>query len=487
MQYLVWSLPAVAVVLLIATGWAKPTGAALTGAICALVVAFVASPSPFGPAQAITSIARGAWVGWIVVPYLFGGVLFWRVAMRDDTEGMRVAALRRDQRARRRQLFAASFMVGPFAEAATGFGVGIVGATSIIRNLGVQPIYLLAFSLLSQTMVVWGAMGSGAVVAAAFAKTSPTSIALNASAFVIAFHVLWLPLFWRLAAKAGLSATSLELVSETLWLAAGLSLTIGATALLGPEIAMLAAYGPLIVLRYVADERPSYCLASSALQRAAPFILLITWLVLTRVLPSLRDSLSQVGRLAPFGEQTAWSPLFHAGSWLTVAALVTGYLRIKDFKLASEARAAWRTSRVAIFTAILFAIMAEILSGSGVASALAHGLFTVLGERAVVMTPVFSGLIGYLTNGGTASNGLFMAPQVDLAMSAGLHLGSVIALQHVSGLIMSIFSPVRMSLACELAAAPGREREAFRMMLPFAVATLVMLFIAAALIVARVI
>ncbi len=66
----------------------------------------------------------------------------------------------------------------------------------------------------------------------------------------------WLPLFWRLAGRAGLGAGPGELASEALWLAACLALVIGATYLLGPEAAMLATYGPMIVLRFLWDERP---------------------------------------------------------------------------------------------------------------------------------------------------------------------------------------------------------------------------------------
>ena len=85
-----------------------------------------------------------------------------------------------DARARRRLLFTACFLIGPFAESATGFGVGIIGTMMLVRRLDVPPIYLLAFSLLSQTIILWGGMGSGAIVGAAFARTDPTILAFNA-------------------------------------------------------------------------------------------------------------------------------------------------------------------------------------------------------------------------------------------------------------------------------------------------------------------
>src|SRR5438045_6729797 len=111
--------------------------------------------------------------------------------------------------------------------------------------------------------------------------------------------------------------------------------------------------------------------------------------------------------------------------------------------------------------------MAEVLSGSGIASAVAAGMFTVLGQWAVVVTPFVSAVFGSLANSGNAANGLFMASQVRLASDAGLNVGAVIALQHAAALSLNMISPVRMSIVCGLGHAAGKERELYRIMLPF--------------------
>lgn len=59
----------------------------------------------------------------------------------------------------------------------------------------------------------------------------------------------------------------------------------------------------------------------------APFDLLIGWLALTRLPPGLKEFLEQIGRIAPFAGAPAWPPLFQAGTWLVVAAVMTGWLR----------------------------------------------------------------------------------------------------------------------------------------------------------------
>ncbi len=483
--YFFWTLPALAVVTVLASGRAGTLAASIIGVIVALLVALTAAPHDFQTSEALVFLSRGAWIGWIIVPYILGGLLFWQMAIRPGNAAMPVETSLSDARARRRLLFSACFLIGPFAESATGFGVGIIGTMVLVRRLNVEPIYLLAFSLLSQTMILWGGMGSGAIVAAAFAQTDPTTLAVNSSFLLAAVNLLWLPLYWRMACKAGVAAGWREQVSEFLWLGASLALVIAATAVLGPETAMLAAYGPMIVLRYLADERPDRAELLRAFGGVLPFILLIGWLVVTRLLPPLAHFLEHTGRLHPFADAPAWSPLFHAGTWLVVAAILTGLLRGHSYAFPEEIRAAWRTGRLAVLTIIMFSMMAELLSGSGIAEGLARGMFETLGRWGVVLTPIISAVFGALANSGNAANGLFMASQVSLATEAGLNVPAVIALQHVAALSLNMVSPVRMSIVCSLAGTPGRERDTYRAMLPFAAVMVVVLLVVSFLIGSR--
>ncbi|KAB2684378.1 L-lactate permease [Brucella tritici] len=487
MSYFIWCVPALAVITLIASGRASTLKASLVGVVVALAVALTTPPTDFGALDAARAIARGAWIGWIVVPYILGGLLFWQIAMRTDGSQIPAVSQPYDDGARRRLLFTACFLIGPFAESATGFGVGIIGTFVIVRRLGVPISHLLGFSLLSQTMILWGGMGSGAIVGAAFARTDPTSLALNSSFIMVAFNLLWLPLYWRLADQAGLSTTWAGRVSEAGWLAGSIGLVIIATALLGPETAMLASYGPVIVARYLLDERPDPKQALAAAYRMSPFIILIGWLVITRLVPPLQYGLETFGRLEPFPGTPAWSPLFHAGSWLVIGAGLTAVLGGHFRHIANEARAAWTTGRLAVLSIVSFSIMAEILSGSGIANELAEGLYTVFGRWAVVLTPQISAIFGALANSGNAANGLFMGSQVRLAEAAGLNIAAVIALQHVAALSLNMVSPVRMSIVCGLAGTPGEERTAYRLMLPFALTMIATLFVLSTLIALRII
>ena len=298
MMYLLWSLPALTVIAAIASGRVNTTIAAALGLLAALPIALLAAPAPFPLAQLAVALERGLWIGWIITPYILGGLLFWQMAaqggMSKGAAGNPPDAMRLEPLARRRLLFFACFLVGPFAESATGFGVGMLGTVMLIRPLGLKPREIMVFALLSQTLIPWGAMGSGTLLASAYARVPATQLALYSMVPVALLSGVWLALYWRTAARAALSAPAAELGREAGWMAASLALLTAATALLGPETALLAAYGPLIVLRFLADRRPDRGQALDAARRALPYIALIAWLVATRLVPGLNRGLADL-------------------------------------------------------------------------------------------------------------------------------------------------------------------------------------------------
>ena len=270
MIYLLWSLPALAVIAAIGSGRVNTIRAAILGLLITVPVAVFTGPAAFGGAQLARALARGLWIGATIAPYILGGLLFWQVAAHSAAApadaGLGAAGVSRI--ARRRLLFFACFLVGPFAESATGFGVGMLGTVTLIRRLDIAPRPLMIFALLSQTMIPWGAMGSGTMLAAAFAHIPGSELGLYSMVPVSLLMLVWLSLFWRTARETGLGASAAECAREALWIAAGLALLAPATAWLGPESALLATYGPLIVLRYLIDVRPGRRAAGGIRSRA---------------------------------------------------------------------------------------------------------------------------------------------------------------------------------------------------------------------------
>ena len=472
MMYVLWSLPALTVIGAIASGRMNTTLAAVLGLVAAIPVALFAAPAPYSAAQLATALERGLWIGWIITPYILGGLLFWQMAAQGRSApgkgGDPAPAF--DPIGRRRLLFFACFLVGPFAESATGFGVGMLGTVMLIRPLGLKARETMVFALLSQTLIPWGAMGSGTLLASAYARVPPAQLALYAMAPVALLMMVWMWLFWRTADRVGLQAPASERGREAGWMAVSLALLAAATTLLGPETALLAAYGPLIVLRFLADRRPDGKQALQAARQTLPYIALIACLVATRLLPGLNQALANLADFRPYADLPAWMPFLHAGSWLIAGALAMALGPARRGQLASQARSAWTTGRHAVLSVFLFAMMAETLAGAGISQAYADGLFSALHDWTILITPVLAGAFGILANSGNAPNSLFMPSQLSLALQAGLNVPAAAALLHVSGTSMGIFSPVRMSIAAGLAHGRGQERSVYVLLLPFALA-----------------
>lgn len=490
MSYLLWSLPTLAVAVPILSGRVTVTHAALLGLLVAVPVAVISGPSPFGTQQLAHALARGLWIGFTVAPYILGGLLFWQIAVRDAGPAPAPAGSAASDEllpagtsalARRRLAFFACFLVGPFAESATGFGVGMLGTVALLRRFDLAPRHLMIFALLSQTLIPWGAMGSGTVLAAAYARISPTQLALYSMLPVALLMLVWVALFWRTARAAGLPAPGTERAREVGWIAAALTLLALATLFLGPETALLAAFGPLIVLRYAVDNRPDRRQFLTTARRGLPYLVLIGALVLVRLLPGVRESIGSLLKVTPYPDLPSWSPFLHAGSWLIAGGVLTALARGQGALLGKEARAAWTTGKHAVLTMFVFAMMAEVLSTAGIARAFAEGMFAAFGSGAVLLAPLASGAFGILANSGTPPNSLFMPSQLVLAIQAGLSIPAVAALQHVSASSLGLFSPVRMSIAAGLSRGLGQERTVYVALLPYAVVSVALLSVCAAL------
>ncbi|OWJ98248.1 hypothetical protein B6S59_01345 [Pseudomonas sp. A46] len=493
MIHLLWLLPTLAVAASIVSGRLNTTYAALLGVVMAIPIALLTAPTPFGSSELVHALARGLWIGVTIAPYILGGLLFWQVAMAgrgavsaDSQSANDQSALVSATLAERRSLFLACFLIGPFAEAATGFGVGMLATVALLRRLNLAPRHLMVFALLSQTIIPWGAMGSGTLLAAAYARMPASELGVHSMVLVTVLMLLvWLPLFWRTASASGMRASASECAHEAVWILVALGLLTIATAYLGPETALLAAFGPLIVLRYVIIERPERHQVVSMMRRVLPYMVLIGGLVLTRLLPGPKESLRAFGALAPFPDLPIWSPLFHAGSWLIVGGVLCALLRGEGALLGKEMRAAWKTGKHATMAVFLFAMMSEVMSIAGISRAFAEGMFAALDANALLLTPLVSGAFGVLANTGNAPNSLFMSPQLILASQAGMSISAVAALQHISGSSLSIFSPVRMSIAAALCQGYGQERAVYSTLLLYAIVAVALLTLTAIILVAN--
>ena len=400
-----WSLPFVVVAALIATGRASSTTVGLFGLVTSLIVAMVAPPHPFGARDALGAIAHGGWLALLVGAVILGG-LFFREVISEHGAADDPAPVAPERR--RKQLYTTCFLIGPFAEGATGFGVGQVTIAPMLNGIGLAPLHAILFGLFSQMMVSWGAMANGTIVGAQLSGIAPTDLGVHSALLTAPLLIAWLCLFWRIAALAKVPGTALDFVGEALCTAAAAGLLVAANAVFGPEVAALAALGPLIVARFLMNGRPDREQWRSALRVGLPYVALIAVLMATRAITPVNEWLRLALAVKPFADGPAWFPLLHPGSWLLVVGLATAIAMRRPAVLALAR--AWTRGRKPILTIGCFLAMAQVMATSGLADGLATGLRSGLGPLAVLATPLFAAAFGFLTGSSNAAASAAVGP-----------------------------------------------------------------------------
>ena len=167
-----------------------------------------------------------------------------------------------------RRLWAVCFLLAPFAEAVTGFGVGYIIALAALRRLGLGGLQALLLGLYSQSLVPWGALATGTTVGATLAGLTPNQLGLElgaaADADPCALPRLLLALLPR---EAGFAVSPAQKIDDALWTALLLGLVWLANRYSDVEIAGAAPTALLLALRFWRDERPDRARLVAALQR----------------------------------------------------------------------------------------------------------------------------------------------------------------------------------------------------------------------------
>jgi lactate permease len=165
-------LPLAATVALLASGRATALQAGLVGLALMAVAAAMALPDGANVvAFLLYSGAEGAWLSVQIIVVIAGGVFFFLCAQRGD--GRTDGADKADPTAAYRRLFASCLLLGPFAESAMGFGVGVIVATAAALRLGARGVDAVVLALFSQALVPWGALAIGTMVGSALSGLPP--------------------------------------------------------------------------------------------------------------------------------------------------------------------------------------------------------------------------------------------------------------------------------------------------------------------------
>jgi lactate permease len=472
--------PILAIAFLTIIGRTSSLVAGLSGALIAAAIAVTAAPVILTPMAALAAAAKGLWLAWLVGAVIFAGLFFREIVSNSDDAASIIEA---DDVRRRRRAFAACFLIGPFAEAATGFGIGQVATIALLRSLGLEPLYIVLLALFSQVLVPWGAMANGTLVGAQLSGVTPHSLGLYSALLSLPLLIAWLALFWRICTSAGLRATRANLGGELGWVMTAIMLLVAANVVLGPEIAAMAALGPLIVFRFWLDERPDRERWQAAARIGLPYAVLIAGLAASRSIPPLTEWLGEVGPIQPFANGPIWRPLLHPGSWLVAVACLTALGSGRAAAIGRAAMHAIARGSKAVTIISIYLVVAGIMTDSAMANALTQGLKHALGPYTLIATPLLGGAFGLLTGSSNASNGLLMPSQARLA-DGGIGVVWIAALQNTSAAALTMLSPARLTMGCALVGRIDLEHAVYARAWPLAAAALGVLIAAAALVLA---
>lgn len=477
MTFLLWSLPILLIVILIMSGRVPSIGAGIYGTLAAAAIALTAAPTPLAPSEVLMAGIKGLWLCWLVGAVIFAGLFFREVTKsgNDLPEGSPST-----QVLKRRKVFTACFLIGPFAEAATGYGVGQVATIAVLRTVGLAPIHMILLALFSQILVPWGAMANGTVVGAQLAGLSVDKLGLFSALLTVPLLLTWLVLFWRMTASAGLPVPRADLLQELAYVLITAALLIIANVLFGPEIAAMAAVGPVIVVRFWREDSPDREHWMSALRVGLPYALLIAGLAASRGLPMLNQWLGNMVALRPFADGPTWSPMLHPGTWLVAVGVLTAFATGRRWLVVIAARDAWSHGRMPTLTIGIYLVIAQIMADSGTAQALAEGLRQLLGPLSVLAVPLLAGALGFLTGSSNAANGLLMRSQASLA-DHNVPLVWIAALQNTASAALTMLSPARVAMGCALIGRMDLERSTYTRAWPLGAAALTVLTASAAM------
>jgi lactate permease len=461
---LIAATPLVAVIGLIATRRVGVLPAGVIGwGLALLAAAFLRPDLSDLPRFAITETLAGAWLGWQAVAVILAGMFFYRVLRRHEAALFEAHAA--PAAFSHRQLFAVCFLLGPFAESATGFGVGCIIVVAALLRMGLGGIPAVVLSLFSQMLVPWGALAVGTVIGASLSGQSDSHLAFACALLSGPLLAGYLLVYWHAAGKAGHAVPARQRLDDALW-ALLLAIALAAASFALPaELGCIAAAGGLLVLRYLRDERPDLAALRRTAGHAAPYAVLTLALVVTRVVPPLAHGLKSLLVFQPFPDLPGFAVLYNPSFWLIAVGLgfVVGARRPGEIGalVAETARAGWRPAAITL----LFIATARILSAADAAKLIGAALQAGLGPATLLAAPLLGAIGGFLTGSSSASNGMMMPVQA--AMGAGTGLWPA-ALQNTAASNFTLLSPARVSTALALAAPKAGEGSVYRSAWPIA-------------------
>ena len=156
-----------------------------------------AAAAPCSARLFLRETAAGAWLSWHVIAIIAAGMFFHRCLQARDGAADASGTLA----ANPRRLWSVCFLLAPFGEAVTGFGIGYIIALTGLRRIGIGGLPALLLGLYSQSLVPWGALAIGTTVGATLAGLTPNQLGLGSAILQVPIHAFYLAALLALRAR----------------------------------------------------------------------------------------------------------------------------------------------------------------------------------------------------------------------------------------------------------------------------------------------
>ncbi|MCL6634009.1 MAG: L-lactate permease [Alicyclobacillus herbarius] len=447
-----------------------------------LAVLLTAVPSAFHMTLASIGFAslQGLLLSIMIVFVLLFGLLLYHVLHAGGAIQTISAAFTRHAHLPVQQALLISAALGPFLEATSGFGIGIVIAAPLYLAIGFSPKKTVLLSLLTQTAVPWGALAVGTVINAELSDVSLHQLGMTSAVATVPLYLMYTLAVVVIAGgwgevrkNIGLILTVWLLLSAGTWLTNAFISTQLAGALAGAVTAVvLLGYWRLVpgaASRAKAETAATdpYPSPVSFVRAVSPYIILVGYLVCTSLIPRISHFVDSVfvWRLPAFGYRLALIDNPGFALLLTAAAAMWIY-RLSWNQICSCCVKTLQQVYPAVLSTVGFIAMSTVMQKAGMINCVAGAIAALCGGSFLLVSPLVGGLGGFISGSNSAANAMFAPFQS--AMAHKLHSSALLyaTSQNVSAANMSYSSPSRISLATVVANQGGREGEFTRKILP---------------------
>jgi lactate permease len=426
----------------------------------------------------VEAVFIAATILWIIFPALCihelqlrtGSIDVLRMAMGRLSNDPRIVAL----------LVAWFFVL--FIEGAAGFGTSVALAAPFLVSAGFGRVEAVAVALIGHAVgVSFGALGTPILPQMAVTEFSGLEIATATGIY----HAL---LGWVLPLAAMWFVTRMlppeQRGGKAIW-----AWTVGATALflipfylmsryVGPELPTLggALFGGVAFVGLLTLARRWEVVPGGArnletlhpgrlLRAAAPYLVLVAVVMITRLPPGLKEGLQGVvlqwSYADTFGGSMAY--LYHPGTMLSVGFIVGAWWQQAPWDAVhAAAREALRRLGPVALALVAMLALSRVMVYAGMIEVLAESTADLAGGAWPVFAPSVGMLGTFITGSATASNILFTDFQESMALQLGVSVLPMIGAQGFGAAVGNIICPHNIIAAGATVGLAGQEGEVLK-------------------------